>query len=311
VSRSAIRTIRGAYLALVAVVLIWGSTWVAMKLGLRHADPVIYNIQRTVVGIGVLFGVLLLLRRPLSPASWVAVAVTGFFQTTINFGATAMALAEGGIGRTAVLTYTMPFWTVLFAWPVLHERLRGLQWLALVLALGGLALIVEPWNWHDVPASKWWAAFSGLGWAGGTISIKYFQRRGQVDPLNLMAWQLTLGVLPLLAIALARTNAPTEWSAVYVALLLYVGGITVGVGFALWTVVLHRVPAGTASLATLSVPVIALLTSMAVFDERLGVGEWAGITCIGSGLAVLTASAWRASRRDAHAADEPPRIEGG
>ena len=77
-----------------------------------------------------------------------AVVVTGFFQTTINFGSTTMALAGGGAGRTSVLVFTMPFWTLLLAWPVLGERVRGMQWVAIAFALAGLALVVEPWNWQ-------------------------------------------------------------------------------------------------------------------------------------------------------------------
>ncbi len=72
-----------------------------------------------------LFAVLLWQRRPLLPESWLAVIVTGIFQTTINFGSTTMALAGGGAGRTSVLVFTMPFWTLLLAWPVLHERVKG------------------------------------------------------------------------------------------------------------------------------------------------------------------------------------------
>ena len=69
-------------------------------------------------------------RRPFWPSSWKAIAITGLVQTTINFGSTTMALAEGGAGRTSVLVFTMPFWTLLIAWPVLGERVRGLQWVA-------------------------------------------------------------------------------------------------------------------------------------------------------------------------------------
>ena len=54
----------------------------------------------------------------------------GFFQTTVNMGSTTMAVADGGAGRAAVLVFTMPFWTVLLAWPVLGERVRGIQWIA-------------------------------------------------------------------------------------------------------------------------------------------------------------------------------------
>jgi drug/metabolite transporter (DMT)-like permease len=90
------------------------------------------------------------------------------FQTTINFGATTMAVAGGGAGRTSVLVFTMPFWTLLIARPVLHERVRGLALAAIVFAFAGLLLVVEPWAWHGDLAPKLWAVLSGFGWAAGT-----------------------------------------------------------------------------------------------------------------------------------------------
>ena len=146
--------------------MFWGNNWLVMKLGLRNGDPVVYNIHRTLLAIAMLFAVMFWRRRRLLPESWPAVLVTGFFQTTINFGSTTMALAEGGAGRTSVLVFTMPFWT-LFAWPILHERVRGSQWFAIAFALVGLTLVVEPWNWHDALRPKLWAVLSGFGWAGG------------------------------------------------------------------------------------------------------------------------------------------------
>ena len=108
-----------------------------------------------------------------------------------------MALAGGGAGRTSVLVFTMPFWTLLIAWPVLHERVRGAQWLAVAFAFAGLALVVEPWNWQGDLAPKLWAVLSGFGWAAGTVATKYFQRERSFDTLNFIAWQMLVGVLPL------------------------------------------------------------------------------------------------------------------
>ena len=60
---------RGAYGALVALTLIWGMNWIAMKFGLRYAHPVIYNIERILIAIVLVFGVMLWKRLPLSLAN--------------------------------------------------------------------------------------------------------------------------------------------------------------------------------------------------------------------------------------------------
>jgi drug/metabolite transporter (DMT)-like permease len=309
--RLAVQSRQGAYAALAFLTLIWGGNWVVMKLALQSASPVILNVQRTWLATLVLFAVLLWRQGPLLPQSWVAVIVTGIFQTTINFGSTTMALAGGGAGRTSVLVFTMPFWTMLLAWPVLHERVRGYQWLAVACALAGMVLLVEPWQWHGELAPKLWAVLSGFGWAAGTIATKYFQRGQRFDALNFIAWQMLIGVLPLTVLPFVLDLPATQWSATYILLLLQIGAVSTALGFLLWIAILRWLPAGTASLNMFAIPVIALLSSMAVFGERLTRNEWIGIGCIGAGLAIISADAWVGNRRGAALVTEPTPLEGG
>ena len=308
--RIAIETRRGAYTALVFLALIWGLNWIAMKFGLQYAHPIIYNIERTLVAIVLLFAVMLWQRKPFKPQSWTAVIVTGFFQTTINFAATTMALAGGGAGRTAVLVFTMPFWTMLIAWPVLHERVRGSEWLAVAFAVAGLVLVVEPWHWEGDLTPKLWATLSGFGWAAGTVCTKYFVRRHRLDMLNLIAWQMAVGIVPICFIPLLFPLPPAQWTAVYALAIIYAGVIATGAGFVLWTAILGVLPASTASLNMFAIPVIALVSSALVFGERLSSGEWTGIALIGAGLVIVTANALR-TRRETTALVPAAPCEGG
>jgi drug/metabolite transporter (DMT)-like permease len=302
---------QGAYAALVVLTLIWGSNWLVLKFALQHAHPIVLTVQRTWLAVVVLFAVLILQRRPLLPESWIAIAVTGFFQTTINFGSTTMALAGGGAGRTSVLVFTMPFWTLLLAWPVLHERVKRSQWYAVGFAFAGLAFVVEPWNWAGDIGPKLWAVLSGFGWAAGSVATKYFQRERQFDSLNFLAWQILAGVIPLTLLPMAFAFPATSWSATYVAQLAYIGVASTALGFMLWIAILRVLPAGTASLNMFAIPVIALLSSMVVFDERLTANEWTGIVCIGVGLAIVSFNTWRASRRGEAELPVPTPLDGG
>ena len=222
-----------------------------------------------------------------------------------------MAVAGGGAGRAAVLVFTMPLDSALLAWPVLGERVRGLQWVALVLALAGLTLVVEPWHWQGDIGAKGWAILSGFGWAAGTVAMKFFQRARAFDMLNFIAWQMLLGLLPLSLIPILLPLPDTNWSVTYAGLLLWTGALNSGFGFVLWIGRPRFLTAGTASLNMLAIPVIALLSSMAVFGERLSESEWVGIGCIGIGLAVISVKTWYASRRGERAGPEPIPLEGG
>jgi drug/metabolite transporter (DMT)-like permease len=295
---------RAAYIALALLTLLWGGNWIAMKLALRHADPVVFNVQRTLLAVVALFVALVLRGGPLAPPPWRALAITALFQTTINFGSTTMALAGGGAGRTSVLVFTMPFWTLLIAWPVLRERVRGTQWLAIGLAAAGLVLVVDPLHWRGDLVPKAWAVLSGFGWAAGTVALKRFQRDYQLDLLNFVAWQMLVGAVPLVLLPLLQSYPATEWSVSQALLLGYVAVLASAVGFLAWIDILRWLPAGTASLNLFAVPVLALLASMAVFGERLAGNEWLGIGCIAGGLAVLVVRGL-APGRDADAATRP------
>jgi drug/metabolite transporter (DMT)-like permease len=152
---------------------------------------------------------------------------------------------------------------------------------------------------------------SGFGWAAGTIAMKYFQRERAFDMLNFIAWQMLIGVLPLSLLPLAVPLPGAQWGATYVVLLLWTGAVSTAAGFLLWVAVLRYLPAGTASLNMLAIPVIALLSSMLVFGERLVPGEWIGIGCIAIGLIIVSLRAWLAGRRGERPPPEPMPLEGG
>ncbi len=312
--RLAVRSQRGAYVALVVLTLIWGSNWIVMKLALARADPVVFNIQRTWVAIAVLFAVLVSGGGGrLLPESWVAVVVTGFFQTTINFGSTTMALAGGGAGRTSVLVFTMPFWTLLL-------RLAGAAASACAGCSGSRSRSRSPASrWSSSRGTgrassrpKLWAVLSGFGWAAGTIAIKYFQRARGFDMLNFIAWQMLVGVLPLCLLPLrgARCRRAVERDRTRCCCSGPARSRPRSASCS-GSRVLRFLPAGTASLNMLAIPVIALLSSMLVFGERLDRASGSASGASAPGSRSSRCAAWLASRRGERPAPEPMPLEGG
>ena len=309
--RLRVRSRRAAYVALALLTLVWGLNWPVMKAALSNAHPLAFNVQRTWLAIVVLFAVLLSRAGPVWPRNWRAVATIAVFQTTMNFGATTMAVAQGGAGRTSVLVFTMPFWTLLLAWPVLHERVRGFQALAIAFAFTGLLLVVAPWDWRGDLTPKLWAVLSGFGWAAGTVAMKHYQREPDFDMLSVVAWQMLLGVLPLTPLPWWFDVPATQWSVGQAVLLVIVGVVSTAGGFLLWMEILRWLPAGTASLNMFAIPVIALLSSMAIFGERLSGNEWLGIALIGAGLALISMRALARGRRAGPLPAAPTPVDGG
>jgi len=287
----------GPVVALIVLSLIWGYTWVLAKQGLAYAPPFAFAAERCVGGALALFLVLKLLgRRMRLVAPWETLAI-GLAQVTGFMAFQTWALVEGGPGKTAVLIFTMPIWTLLMAWPMLGERIRGPQWLAAGSTLAGLMLIVEPWDMHTSLLSKFLGIMAALSWAIGTILIKRLRSRHEVDLLSLTAWQMVLGAAALVILAVAVPERQTAWTAPYMGILAFMSIASTALCWWLWIYILDRVPAWEASLSVLGTPVVAILSSRLLLGEAFKATEISGILLIGSGLALLSLLGWMASRR--------------
>jgi drug/metabolite transporter (DMT)-like permease len=265
-------------IVLAAVSAVWGLNWVVMKAALAHIGAMQFAALRLWLAALFLFGCLALLRKPLRVARPWAVAATGLFQTGICTALTLWALAAGSAGKNAVLCYTMPFWVLLLAWPLLGERPSRRQWWALSAAAAGLALLLAggvAGTLADLAATG-----AGLAWAVGIVLTKRLNAAQANDPLAFCAWQSLVGAAFLGVLALAFPAAPAQWSATVLFALAYNALLVYGVMWFAWFWVLTRLDAGIASLGTLAVPVIGVLAGMAVLGERPTALEWTGIALI-------------------------------
>lgn len=287
------RGYRSAIMAFVLLWFIWGYSWVVMKRGLQFAGPIDFAMLRTLVGTITLFTVLIVLRKPLWPQAVGGTVILGLFQTSGNLVLMNSALAFGGAGKVSVLCFTMPFWTLLLARIFLGEKIRGLQWLAVLLAFAGLVLIVEPWRLHATFLSEILAVCGGISWAASAIVAKQIRARHDLQLLSLTAWQMLFGFLPLLAMSLIVPSRPIEWSGYFIFSLLFAGMLATGAGWLLWLYVLNHLPAGTASLNALAIPAIAVLAAWLELGEKPSSFELSGMLCIAVALAVIAATAMR------------------
>lgn len=286
-----------ALAALVALTLIWGYTWVIAKQALDYAGPFTVGALRAAAGTLALFAALAALRRPLRLTAPWRTACIGFFQTGGFIALSTWALVEGGAGKTAVLIFTMPIWTLLLGRLLLAERLRGTQWLAAASALTGLLLIVAPWNLHTSLLSKLLAVLAAVSWAMSTVLLKRWRTQLAVDVLTLTSWQMLFGVLPLAVLALAVDERPIAWTPAFAGILVFMALGATALGWFLWLHVLERLPAWQASLSILGIPAVASLASLLQLGERIAVSELAGMLLIGSGLIGMSLLNWRAQRR--------------
>ena len=229
---------------------------------------------------------LLILRRPLRPRALALTSLLGLLQIG-GLGLGMWALDLGAVGKTSILTYTMPFWLLLMAWVALGERLKRFQWVAVALAFLGLMLVLGPWRlrggFNDVlalagaicgPQVLWWLRCS----ANATRSTCFRSPRGRCF------WALSRSF----SVALLTWSGPPVWSGSFVAAIVYNVILGNALAWLLWLFVLHRLRAGTAGLATLAVPVIGVMSAWLQLGEPPSVGEALGMAAIVGALILIT-----------------------
>jgi len=273
--------------AMVAMVAIWGYSWVVMKIGLRHARPFDFATLRVGIGCVLLFGIVALRRGRFALPRYRMALVMGLLQVALFVALTQLALYFAGPGRTSVLVFTMPFWMIVFAHFILRERMRGPQWLAVALGFAGLVLIIEPWRLTNLAGSLL-AVTAGSVWAIAAVLSKRWPT-ANVDPLLFTAWQLFFGFVALFVLAALNPPHPIEWNGEFWAALLFTSVLATALAWWLWTYVLANMPAGIAGLNSLGIPVIAVLASALQLGERPPAVELAGMVIIGVALALLAA----------------------
>lgn len=289
--------LKPAVLAIFALSFIWGYNWVVMKECLQYAGPYDFAALRTGIGSLSMFALLILMRRPLRPQAFWPTALLGVTATTFCIGLVTLALATGGVGKTAILVYAMPFWVLLFAWPLLAEHIRGLQWVPIVLAFLGLMIILEPWRLEGAFISNIFAVLSGVAWALSSIMTKLMNRKYTFDLISLTAWQMFLGAIPLALIALFISDTPVRWTPYFTIGLLYSAIISHGLALVLWFFILSKLPAGIAGMGTLATPVIGMIAASIELGERPTMIEATGMLLIMSALALLSLIGYIQQRR--------------
>jgi drug/metabolite transporter (DMT)-like permease len=275
---------------LIAIAMSWGFNWPAVKLALNEMP--LWSMRA--VGLSVGGGLLLALARAsghslkVEARQWPALIAAGLLNVAAFNVLTAVAQTLMPTSRAVILAYTMPLWTVLIARIFLGERLSPVRRTALLLGAAGLAAVLWPLaSQLGTPTLAPGVAAilaAAIAWAGGTIVMK---RAGfTADPLVITAWQLGIGAVSVWLGALAletrllTTFAIWPHSAAGWGGLAYNSAIGIAFSYFLWFGLVQRLPAATAAIGVLLVPVVGVAASMAIIGERPAVTDLVGFALI-------------------------------
>ncbi len=280
------------FAALILLSCLWGYNWVVMKYGLMDASAFQFGALRTFLGALCLLLLLVVLRKPLRPQEVPTLILLGILQTCGFTGLIIWALVHGSAGKTAVLTYTMPFWVMVMAWLFLREKIGYTQKVAIILSLTGLLLIVDPIHMGSDGFSILLAILAGVFWAFAVIIAKKLHHRvPDLDLLSLTAWQMLFGSLPLVILALWVPAPPIHWTSRFIASVAFNAIFCNALAWLLWLYALKRLAAGVASMTSMLAPLFGVLAAWVQLGERPMPHEFCGMLLIGVSLIMISTHA--------------------
>ena len=281
--------------AALAVVLIWGLNFVAMKLSLRDFTPFQLGAIRYLFAA---LPLVLLLKRPAMPMRWLL--YYGLAQGVGQFGLLFTALQVGMTAALAsVLMQTQVFFTTVLGVVLLHERIGKPLRAGLALAALGLGCFALNHLAGDGAAGGTTALGLVLNlcaaamWAGSNIiARKAQQAHPNFDALQFVVWSSLVPIVPFITLSLLLDPPAVRWQWLHAspgawAGAAYLGWIATVLAYALWTGLFKRHPANRVAPFSLGVPVVGLAAGMGLLGERISAWQWAGIAFVVAALAAV------------------------
>ena len=283
-------SLRGlGYLSFTA--LAWGVNWPVMKFLLSEVSPYQMRVLTCLIGAAFTFALAGLQRERMlpPPGQWSRLVVSAWLNFSAFMICSVTAMHWLSASEAVIVAYTLPIWAALLAWPMLGERPTLVRWAALLTGLAGIGILMGP----ELRAS--WSKLPGLGFglagailfALGMVITK--RRPVLMPPTAAVAWQILLAAVPLLVLALLLERPTLDrltglgWAAVF-----YLSLLPLSLAYMTWFRALHLLPASTAAIATLLVPVVGVFASALMLAEPLGVRQIAALGLTLGGVALAT-----------------------
>ena len=303
--------------ALVVAAGLWGVAVSGTKYALGGFDPVTLLSVELLAGAGVLW-VALLVRGYRPPRSWWLPAVLGLLEPALAYLGDTFGLSLTSAVHGAVINGLESGLVVLLAAVLLRESVTRPAILAIVVALGGLAVLAGVGTGVGTGAGGGTAA-GDLLVAGGVLSASLYTIVAKrfddgSDALSLTAWQFTVAALASLLVTIARWTAgpgtgtlsiaPRFW---LVAVLVGAGGF--GLSFLLFNMVIGQVNAGRAAVVLNLIPAFGVASAVVCLGEDMTIRDALGAALIGSSVLYFTIADHRAATAQALSAEQDaPRL---
>ncbi|HEX5862930.1 MAG TPA: DMT family transporter [Casimicrobiaceae bacterium] len=281
-------------LLLVAILtLLWGCTWPVLKLGVTELAPLTFRAASLpFAALGLLLVSKLSGESTRIPrALWSKVAALAFFNIAGWNGLLLFGVQQMPAGRSAILAFTMPIWSVLFSLWLLHEPLSGRKLVGLLFGMGGMALLLgeEIVNVQRAPVGTLFIIGAAMSWGFGTVLLRRWAP--PLPPNTLTGWMMLLGWMPIALaaplfdphpLASLASMSGTAWFAVLFN--IFLAGT---VAHWAWFRLARTLPVAVSSLSSLPVPVVGVFSGMLFLGERPGPSEFVALALVLASVAAV------------------------
>ena len=273
------------FLLALAVVVVWGTNFVVIKVALGHLPPLLFATLRFTIA---LIPAVFFLPRP--SVRWQSLALFGLLIGVGQFGLLYVAM-NGHIspGLASLVIQSQVFFTIALSMRLNGERVRAFQWFALLLASGGIVIIVFHADRTTTLLGLLLILLAALSWAGGNMAAK------NGAPNNMLAyvvWSSVFAIPPLFALSFliegwdamvagVRQADMLTWAAV-----AWQSWANTLFGYTAWSWLLTRHPAATITPMALLIPVFGLGASALLLGETLPGWKLAAAVLVMAGLAL-------------------------
>jgi drug/metabolite transporter (DMT)-like permease len=274
---------------LLATAAIFGTNYVVMKWALLGAGPLTVTLYRAAFGAAAMGAIAMArgisLKVPLRRDDLMAIAIPSALMLVSQL-AFAIGVDGTGAGLAALISNTMPVFSVLLAWAILREHPTRSAIVGIALAGGGVALAAS------VAHSSRTSTVTGvlvmllavLSWATANVALK--RRRPVGGEIVFTFWMLVAAAVVVVPIAGIGEGFAADWSWKFLGEMLFSGSLG-QVGYLLLLIVLARGSVLRASMATYMVPVFAIVAGALLLDEEILLQEILGGVLIFAGVGLV------------------------
>lgn len=284
-----------------AVAIVWGLTFIAIKIGVQETSPLMLSALRFTFAA---FPFVLFVKPPKAPA--LTVLAYGLLIGVGQFGLLFVAIHQGfPVGLASLILQAQAFFTIGLAWVVMREAPTRPQLIGGAIAAAGIAAIGSERLAGASLGPFALVIVASFFWGAGNVVAK---TAGRVDMFAFMVWSSLVAPLPLVLLSLwidgpaplLALAHPTWALAASVAVVAYAGTIF---GYGLWARLLSHHPAAAVAPFALLVPVVGMVAAAAIFGEALTMAELFGglLVMIGLALNVFGGRLTRVRARGFHA----------